>query len=358
VSAELLSPAPRVPPEPAIGARPVQSSTRELLARGLERSGAGRILRRPGLWRGVVVLAYHRIGDGSGATLDRELWSATVEQLDRQLRLVKRDFEIIGPDQLTDGSRGRPGRRVMITFDDGYRDLRELAFAVLEDNGVKATLFLCTGFLDGVASAWWDEIAWMIRTSTRAGLRVGPWSSVPLAAGGAGQASTIECVNHAYRAQPAARWESFLEEVGEATGTGRRPAADAVSDWISWDDAREMQAAGHEIGAHTVSHPVLARLSAEEQRGEITGSIERIEQELGRRPRYFCYPLGRRDSYSEDTRTALGEAGIDLAFSDYGGYVGRGRLRRYDVVRTNVGHGMSDARFAAVLTLPQVFARE
>ena len=118
-----------------------------------------------------------------------------------------------------------------------------------------------------------------------------------------------------------------------------------------------MQAAGHEIGAHTVSHPVLARCSPERQRREITGSVERIAQQLGRRPRCFCYPVGLPDTFSAATQQCLREAAIDLAFTDYGGYLRRGHVRRYDVRRTNVGHALSDEGFAAMLTVPQVFAR-
>jgi len=305
----------------------------------------------------VVVLAYHRIGDGSGATVDQALWSATAEQLDRQLRLVSRSFEIVGPDQLIHGASRAPGRRVMITFDDGYRDLHDLAFPVLAANGVAATLFICTGFIDGLETAWWDEIAWMIRSSEGSRLAAGPWSPASLTLRGNGVAATIERVNQAYRTQAADSGDRFLTQLGEATGSGRRPVADGRADWLTWDQARAMQAAGHEIGAHTVSHPVLARCSPERQRREITGSVERIAQQLGRRPRCFCYPVGLPDTFSAATQQCLREAAIDLAFTDYGGYLRRGHVRRYDVRRTNVGHALSDEGFAAMLTVPQVFAR-
>jgi hypothetical protein len=198
----------------------------------------------------------------------------------------------------------------------------------------------------------------MCRTSTRPSLAAGPWSARALRLGGADVAATIDRANHAYRTLRGEQCTEFLVRLAEATGSGRRPAAESQADWMSWDAAREMQSAGHEIGAHTVSHPLLARLSPEMQRQEITDSIDRIEQELGRRPRCFCYPIGLRDTFSVATQQCLREAGIELAFTDYGGYLPRGALRRYDVRRTNVGHGLSDARFAAMLTLPQIFARE
>jgi hypothetical protein len=93
------------------------------------------------------------------------------------------------------------------------------------------------------------------------------------------------------------------------------------------------------------------------QRREIAGSIERIERQLGRRPRCFCYPVGLPDTSTPATRECLRESRIELAFSDYGGYLPTGPRDPFDVRRTNVGHALSDARFAATLTLPQLFAR-
>jgi peptidoglycan/xylan/chitin deacetylase (PgdA/CDA1 family) len=336
---------------PAAGARLL--GKRALIARVVETSGAGVALRRLPSWRGVLVLAYHRIGDGRHDRLDRQLWSATAEQLDRQLSFVSRNFEVIGPEQLSE--RGR-GRRVMITFDDGYRDLYEAAFPALQSNGLRALMFPCSGFIDRVATAWWDEIAWALRTSRRPALPPGPWSAtaIPLEAGRT--EPTIELVNQAFRRLSPRPAAEFLELLGEAAGTGRRPRADSDRDWITWSQAREMQAAGHHFGAHTVTHPVLARLPLSAQREEIVGSIERIEAELGRRPRYFCYPVGLPDSFTAATSACLADAGIELAFSDYGGYVSGRDFDRYDVRRTNVGSELDAPRFAAMLTLPQLFA--
>ena len=154
-------------------------SKRRLAAFGLSISGLGAMLRRLPCWDGVVILSYHRIGDASESDLYRTLWGATPEELDAQLRRIKRWSEIIAPQDFNQALLATPGRRVMVTFDDGYRDLYELALPVLEANAVRAAMFLCSGFIDGKATAWWDEIAWMLRHSKTAELASGPWSSHP-----------------------------------------------------------------------------------------------------------------------------------------------------------------------------------
>lgn len=327
----------------------------QVLARGLEWSGLGPGLRRIGSWRGALVLNYHRIGDPADSDLDRALYSATADQLDIQLAFVARNFDVIGPAQLAAAAAEPRGRRVLVTFDDGYRDLYTTAFPVLEANGIRATLFLCTGFIDGTASAWWDEIAWMLRRSADPVLDPGPWAADRLPLSGAGLEASITQVNESYRTldpEPAAR---FLEGLAQATGAGRRPADPA--DWITWEMAREMRAAGHDVGAHSVTHPLLARLPVERQRAEIVGSLERIEAELGERPRWFSYPVGLRDTFTEETATCLRAAGVEQAFSNYGGYVHHDGLHPLDVPRSNVGPALTGPSFHAVLTLPQLCAR-
>jgi peptidoglycan/xylan/chitin deacetylase (PgdA/CDA1 family) len=343
-------------------------SKRAIVAKGMRLSGVTGMLLRAAPWRGAVVLSYHRIGDASSSDTNRGLWTATAASLDRQLRFLRRHFEIIDPEQLLRPEllAGR-GRRVLVSFDDGYRDLYEAAYPVLQANGVRATMFLCSGFIDGLASAWWDEIAWMLREGAlrqgapRQGeppeLTPGPWSKHALALDEAGIERTIDLVTRRYWELPPDGAAEMVEELASVTGAGRRPAGAASADWITWEMAREMREAGHQIGAHTVTHPILARLSHERQREEIAASVDRIEAELGERPRWFAYPVGVRSAFDEGSRTAAVEAGIELAFSNYGGRVTRFNFLAHDVRRVSVETLRTQTLFSATLALPSLFAR-
>ena len=90
----------------------------------------------------VVVLAYHRIGS-PGDDGDPEIWSATADELDRQLELVSERFEVIAPSQVG-AALARSGRYAAITFDDGYRDFLEEALPVLAAHEAPAALFVCS----------------------------------------------------------------------------------------------------------------------------------------------------------------------------------------------------------------------
>ncbi len=64
---------------------------------------------------------------------------------------------------------------------------------------------------------------------------------------------------------------------------------------LTWDELRGLAERGIELGAHTVSHPHLPRLSDQELAAELRESRERVEDEIGRPCRFVAYPYGEGD---------------------------------------------------------------
>lgn len=312
-------------------------------------------MRRLPLWRGVVSLVYHRIGDPSQSVYDRTGWEATIEAFDAQLGFLKREFEVISPEDLPEVvAARRPRRHLLITFDDAYRNTYEDGYPLLRKHGLPATFFVTTGFLDSRSTAWWDEIAWMVRTSRRAevalpGLLPAP---LPIVPGTRGRA--VSTLTGLYKHLPGDQYESFLAHLADELGTGRHAPGDG-DPWMTWDDVREMRRNGMTIGGHTVTHPILARLDEHDQRQEIFGCKARLEEELDEPMRYFSYPVGGADCFDERTRGILTEAGVELAFSFYGGYRSYRRWDPFDVQRRSVAQVASMPYFRMALTLPGLF---
>src|SRR4051794_17646093 len=138
---------------------------RDRAAALLEGTGLGAVLRRVRAWRGLLAANPPRVGDGTRWPTGHEVWSATADQLEQQARFLSRHFEVVGPDELVDAVSDRRGRRVAVTFDDGYRECHDIALPILRSYGVPAVFFLTTGFLDGTCAAWWDEVTWMVTRS-------------------------------------------------------------------------------------------------------------------------------------------------------------------------------------------------
>jgi peptidoglycan/xylan/chitin deacetylase (PgdA/CDA1 family) len=329
-------------------------SKTERLAHFGEATGLAGLVRRLGVWNGILAFTYHRVGD-VGWPYDPGIHDASPALLEQQVRILKREFDVIGPEDLETALRAGHGRYVLLTFDDGYRDTFDEALPILKRYGVPATFFITTGFLDDRRIAWSDEIAWMVHTSPRAELRARGWFTKPLSLTAHDRPGTTRILLAVYKSLEPESARAFLDALAEATESGRYPG-DGHDLWMTWDDVRQLRASGMQVGGHTVTHPLLARLPPDEQEREIAGCRERIEAELGEPMRWFSYPYGGRDCFDEHTRRSLAEHGVEYAFSFYGGYRKLDDWDPYDVRRRNLGLTVSPERFALMLTFPQVFA--
>jgi peptidoglycan/xylan/chitin deacetylase (PgdA/CDA1 family) len=330
---------------------------RERAARLMDRARIGGLMRFMRTWEGVLVLNYHRIGDSSTSSLERNIFSAAPQALDHQLAFAKKHFDIIEPQDLPGLVGSRRGRFLLFTFDDGYRDSYEHAFRLLKAHGVPATFFLTTGFIDNPRLAWWDEMAWMVRRSSHDRLDRGPFLQAPLQLDHPSCELALRALLRVYKALPGNGTERFLDWLAESTGSGRADTTAARDVWMSWDMAREMRAAGMSFGGHTVNHPILGSLPISRQAEEIAGCKRRLEAELGEPMRWFSYPVGTKRAFNRETRSCLEGLNVELAFSFYGGF---GRMHSwdpFDIPRATVGRATTEQLFRAALTLPQVFAR-
>ena len=142
---------------------------------------------------------------------------------------------------------------------------------------------MVTGFLDRGLLSWWDEIAWMVRGSCRAEIGGDGWFDAPLVFDEPRREKTIHALLAHYKSLNGdAAADAYVNYLAEATGSGRfQGAPDDL--WMTWDMVRAMRAGGVDIGAHTVTHPILASLTKDRQTEEIGESIRRIAEETGAR---------------------------------------------------------------------------
>jgi len=271
----------------------------------------GMALRTPG----VSVLTYHRI---SGT--DHGLSALPVEVFAGQMRWLRDRCDPVRPEQLVElaerPNRARPA--VMITFDDGYRDYHDLAYPILKELDVPATVFLTTSFMDEGGMIWTDQVQWAALSTSRDRIRL-PWapaSEVFLDSPGARE--TLDARARAYlkSVSDEERREllpRLLAELGEAPVRERQ--------MLTWDEVRRMMDLTC-FGGHTHTHPILSRLSHADAEREIRTCRDRIAAETGRAPTAFAYPNGRPSDYTRETKEIVRSAGFSLAFSMTEGIAG------------------------------------
>jgi peptidoglycan/xylan/chitin deacetylase (PgdA/CDA1 family) len=153
---------------------------------------------------------------------------------------------------------------VAITFDDGYGDNAEIAAPLLEQAGVRGTFFITTQPVESQSLLWFDVAA---------------------SAHGGGQVEAMKRMSPAQRAR----------ELASINGASRQPANAASFAMMTPEQVRGLALRGHEIGAHTVTHPILTQLSDDEVRGELAPSRLALEAWTGAPVTGFAYPNGDHD---------------------------------------------------------------
>lgn len=91
------------------------------------------------------VLIYYKVNAVPGNTL-----STTPQLFAEQMRFLMEQYTVISPEQLTSAvTKGAtlPRNAVLITFDDGYRDVYDNAYPILKDAGLKALIFPATDYI-------------------------------------------------------------------------------------------------------------------------------------------------------------------------------------------------------------------
>ena len=102
--------------------------------------------------------------------------------------------------------------------------------------------------------------------------------------------------------------------------------------YLTKEEIREMHFAGFEFGSHTLSHPHLPELSTEQKWWEIFGSKRFLEELLGFKCDWFCYPFGE---YDRQTVEMVKRAGYRAACSNRPG--ANKKLKPQLLRRTEIG---------------------
>ncbi|MCE9518302.1 MAG: polysaccharide deacetylase family protein [Verrucomicrobia bacterium] len=211
-----------------------------------------------------------------------------------------------------------PDRVVALTFDDGYESNYRLAYPALREFELPATIFLCTGFIDGTVQPWFTqlEVAMARATVRQIEIQIG---AVPLRFSTATQterATALPTVLRAFKQLPQSAVAENLNRLVKALQPVLDGNIPAPLRPMNWKQARELRDSGLiNFGAHTHTHPILGRCTTEVARHEIFHSRDRISTELGAAPALFAYPNGHAYDYNADTKHLLQEAGFRAAFT-------------------------------------------
>jgi peptidoglycan/xylan/chitin deacetylase (PgdA/CDA1 family) len=322
-------------------------SKRNQLAAWAGRLGFLRILEAFTGGNCLLVLTHHRIGDGRLTEFDQGVYSATGEELEEEVGVLRRNFSVVSLEEAVDlVERKRPfrGAAILITFDDGYLDNYQIAFPILRSHGVQGTFFLVSSYIGQPIIPWWDRIAFWVRNASRTTLRLKypEPAEIPLPAGRRNEA--IARVLRLYKSPKTSDGDLFLEEL-ETACAPTRPFPSGVRLFLNREEAREMIQGGMAVGSHTVNHRILSKLPREEQMTELRDSRAALSEKIGAPVDTLAYPVGGLAAFNETTMAVAREAGYRAAFSSFGGINHPAASDCFNVRRCLVDSGNPLARF-------------
>lgn len=244
------------------------------------------------------------------------LLEVTPRFLTRVVRSLRRSgFDFVSLDEMHRRMTERDFSRrfVCLTFDDGYRDTLQWAYPILKDAGVPFAVYVPTSFPDRLGELWWLVLEAVIARNDRIGLTI------------EGRDRKFDCrtvaekralYDELYWWLRARAAESELREVvrGLAAFYHVEVAAFCNELCMSWSELAELAADPLvTIGAHTVNHPMLAKLARNAARSEIDLGRSVIEAALAVRPQHLSYPFGDRSSAAAREFEVAAELGFKTA---------------------------------------------
>jgi peptidoglycan/xylan/chitin deacetylase (PgdA/CDA1 family) len=282
--------------------------------------------------------------------LDANLVSSA--ELRKQLRFLKNNYNVIDAESFRAWLEKRdvlPRRSVLVTCDDGLANNLSEMLPVLQSEGVPC-LFFITGESCGERPGvlWYEELYHLLtggvsETDIHTIFEIdrerfhqhsfqGKWWN---------------CVMNASRLNASAR----AEKIGLLRSLSKFVSSKLPERWrrMNGEELKMLASSGMRIGAHTMSHPVLAQCSEDEARREVTQSRTDLERLLGDKVWAFAYPFGNPATMGEREVNLAREAGFECAFVNVGG----GAVdpsQRFALARTHVTADMSLAEFEAHLS--------
>lgn len=279
----------------------------------------------------AIILLYHHVAQLSS---DPRLLSVTPGHLAEHLEHVRKYYHPMGLSELnrTLAAKRVPHRAIVVTFDDGYVDTLWNAKAILERYDVPATVFVTTGYVGQNREFWWDDLERLLlfpeRLPEKLVLSINgkphDWNLC-----GDERQSTVRW-NMTMRFCPSPRYKVYEELCHLLRPLGNEDQRQVLTTLGRWagvssdtrpgyralnpNELRTLSDGGLvEIGAHTVTHPVLATQPLEVQWREIVEGKKYLENTVGRPVTSFSYPYGGVEAVGEEAVRLAREGGYEVA---------------------------------------------
>lgn len=310
---------------------------------------------------GPAIVTYHGVfPEGHqlrNAALDGNLVHA--DSLRRQLRLLRKRYYVVSPADFlrwSQGTQSLPPRSILLTCDDALQNTLTVMLPILQEFGVECLFFATGASADEMPSMLWYEELYLMLLDAPLPVHLNiPEAQVDTGFVAAelrhacwwGLVERLSCFDQAKRSGLLDRIRDQLRlpptwrmQVTESSAAASRFLV------LNRAGLLKLAASGMSVGAHSMSHPILARASDEVAWQEVSESKRVLEQALGQTVWAFGYPFGNGATVSAREVSFAKRAGYRCAFMNIGGGFGA-KTERFVLPRVHVTSDMTLAEFEA-----------
>ena len=270
----------------------------------------------------LLVVMYHGV---TSMPYSPPVWTQLpVDVFKRQLLFLRENYRVVTLAEVVSALAGEgtlPDRAALITFDDGIKNNYSVAFPILKELSLPASIFLTVDMVGTRELLWFDELYLLIQE--------GGGNGTPLVLPGAGATEQylrgdwwggyVICVESLKRVGAQAR-NALLQGLRERVTVDKERWLEDFG-LLDWEDVVVMERSGLvSFGVHTATHRILSELTDGEFSAEVLTPRETLMQRTGKEVSSFCFPNGRPGlDFEAKHQEFLRDCGYRCAFTTENG---------------------------------------
>ena len=240
---------------------------------------------------------------GISAEETQEWTQLSVKRFHQQMAYLKKKYNVITLKEAINYINNKatiPPHSIVITFDDGYKSNFTLARSILDKYKLPATVFVTTSFIhqenEAPSYLWFDQIYQSFLTTkiNVLDLKILQMSNMDLSTKGKRIAASEAVIGNLKELSVQSKNELVKEIVSIL---GPIECDNPCYQGATWTDIKK-SSYRISIGAHTINHEILSRLSLTDASEEIVKSKSIIETATGLKVDHFAYPNGRFEDFN------------------------------------------------------------
>jgi peptidoglycan/xylan/chitin deacetylase (PgdA/CDA1 family) len=276
--------------------------------------GCFKIARLLGRSYSLRCLVFHHISDVESPFTAGINVRTTPENFEAALRFLSTYYKPVRlGDVLEDqDARRLPPNAVLVTFDDAYASVVEVAAPLCRKYGIPAVYFVNAAFLNNQRMAPDNLVCYVASTKGMETI------NAAIRAAGRTEFSELRSLSEVFSSFfpsiTLAEREAFLEALRHSAGISESRVAKESALYLTTQQLCSLASFDFEIGNHTYSHVHCRRLSETELHGEIDRNKAELEGLSGTRVRSFSQPYGSSKDLTADLASHLRQSGHEAVF--------------------------------------------